>query len=317
MDMLLVRPYMTILFASLAGLLLAGCVSTGGGDEVRLGEDLRKARGMAEQCREELKSVRENNDLLIETNARLTSQLQAGKLDTLAKGADLGERLSECEFRTRELEESVMEKETQIGNLELEVEKYSSELRDLLEERQTEAEERQREQEAVAAVPADVELIYDEFAVEFEEELTEGGVSLIQEGNRVFFTIWNRLLFRPGKVKATKNGRAVLKRVSAALKSIDDFGAWEIEVAGHTDSLPPGKSMARLYPTNWEMSQARAVNVLHYFADKGGIPPAALSAVGYGHQRPIASNDTREGRAQNLRVVIALEHKGSGDAQQD
>ena len=84
-----------------------------------------KKDDMITECQEKLETTRNSNSLLIETNARLTTQLDAGKLDQLASGTDLKDRLSECEFRTRELEDEIVGKQDQITELEIEIADYS------------------------------------------------------------------------------------------------------------------------------------------------------------------------------------------------
>ncbi|MDK2959817.1 MAG: chemotaxis protein MotB, partial [Bacillota bacterium] len=74
-------------------------------------------------------------------------------------------------------------------------------------------------------------------------------------------------------------------------------------VEGHTDNLPINTYR---FPSNWELSTARATTVVRYLAEKHGIPPDRLSAAGYGEWRPVAPNDTPEHRAQNRRVDIVV-----------
>ena len=76
-----------------------------------------------------------------------------------------------------------------------------------------------------------------------------------------------------------------------------------ISIEGHTDNLP---IHSERYPSNWELSTSRAVNVLRYFIEKGGISQKRISAVGMGEFQPIAENDTPENRAKNRRVEIVL-----------
>jgi chemotaxis protein MotB len=79
-----------------------------------------------------------------------------------------------------------------------------------------------------------------------------------------------------------------------------------INVEGHTDDVPIGPELARRYPTNWELSAARATNVARYLQEKIGIDPSLLSATGYGEYHPVASNEDEEGRTRNRRIEIVL-----------
>ena len=76
-----------------------------------------------------------------------------------------------------------------------------------------------------------------------------------------------------------------------------------MRVEGHTDNIP---IQTARFPSNWELSVARAVNVVKYFAEVSNIDPQRLSAVGYGESRPVAANDTASNRVKNRRVEILL-----------
>jgi len=78
-----------------------------------------------------------------------------------------------------------------------------------------------------------------------------------------------------------------------------------IEIEGHTDNVQISRALAQRYPTNWELSAARAINVARFLQDQG-IDPGNLSAVAYGEWKPVATNDTAEGKAKNRRIEIIL-----------
>ncbi len=265
-----------------------------------------EAGAKLDTCNESLDTTRSNNALLIETNARLISQMDAGKLDSLASGADLMGRLSECEFRTRELEDDITEKQNQMNELEYEVQAYSDEVRAVLEEKQALVDRQRAVRAEAEAIQLDLDALADEFAVEFENSIGEGVIAYSLRPGYFSVTLRNALLFKPGGVDVTKKGKGMLRRVAGALKSMDNLNNWDITVAGHTDNIAPGKALRKRFPTNWEMSQARAVNIIHYLVDDEGFEPARLGAKGYGEYRPEVSNKTRQGRAKNLRVVISV-----------
>jgi len=78
-----------------------------------------------------------------------------------------------------------------------------------------------------------------------------------------------------------------------------------IRIEGHTDDVQIAGLLAKRYPTNWELSAARAINVARHLQDQG-IDPGQLSAVAYGEWKPVATNDTAEGKAKNRRIEIIL-----------
>ena len=77
-------------------------------------------------------------------------------------------------------------------------------------------------------------------------------------------------------------------------------------IAGYTDNLPILAPLSRRFPTNWDLSAARAISVVRY-CESQGLDPNQLSAVAFGKYHPIASNDTPEGRAQNRRINIVIQ----------
>ena len=106
-------------------------------------------------------------------------------------------------------------------------------------------------------------------------------------------------LFAPGGEDLVPGGRVVLERFAELLRNFNV----QVMVEGHTDS---DKISTDRYPTNWDLSTARATSVIRFLSEVGGVPPYRFVAVGYGGFRPIAPNDSSEGRAQNRRVDFVL-----------
>ena len=84
-----------------------------------------------------------------------------------------------------------------------------------------------------------------------------------------------------------------------------------VVVEGHTDNIPLSAGLKKRFPSNWELSTARAAAVVHFFQEQGKIEPQRLSARGYSFYRPVAPNDSEAGRHQNRRIEIIL---GAGDS---
>jgi chemotaxis protein MotB len=89
------------------------------------------------------------------------------------------------------------------------------------------------------------------------------------------------------------------------VKALQAFSDYQISVEGHTDNIPIGSQRQDVWPTNWELSSVRAVAAVRYLESQG-IASERLSASGLSYYRPLASNDTEEGRAQNRRIEIIL-----------
>ena len=108
------------------------------------------------------------------------------------------------------------------------------------------------------------------------------------------------VLFDPGSAVLRGDGRLVVDALSAALAPLPN----SISIEGHTDSTPTRGGGG--YPTNWELSTARATTVLRELVEGHGLDGRRLSAAGYADQRPLAANNTPEGRATNRRVEIVV-----------
>ncbi|MBS3964212.1 MAG: flagellar motor protein MotD [Methylomonas sp.] len=108
----------------------------------------------------------------------------------------------------------------------------------------------------------------------------------------------SELLFASGKAELSSKASPVLQKVAEVVRDVPNV----INVEGYTDNIPIATG---LYPSNWDLSSARATSVVKALV-KNGIPPERLSAVGYGEFHPIADNATEEGRFKNRRVVLVL-----------
>ena len=120
--------------------------------------------------------------------------------------------------------------------------------------------------------------------------------------NQLKVTIANSVLFPEGGYELTEKGQATLAKVAPTLANLP---GQQIVVEGFTDNVPIGPHLKAKFPSNLELSSARADNVVE-FLEKKGVPQATISAQGFGEQRPVASNETPEGRAQNRRVEIVI-----------
>ncbi len=124
-------------------------------------------------------------------------------------------------------------------------------------------------------------------------------VEMLDRGLVITFVA--EVLFDSGKANLKSDALNKLERVASVLKTtVADLN---IGVEGHTDNVPIKYSG---WKSNWELSSARAMSVLHYMVDDLGIEPARLSATGYGEYHPVAGNDSPEGRQKNRRVEIVI-----------
>lgn len=116
-----------------------------------------------------------------------------------------------------------------------------------------------------------------------------------------------KLLFNFSQAKLSSSGRGVLDDIAEVLGKYSEY---DIRVEGHTDNVQIKPEFYNKFRSNWELSTARATEVVRYLINKKGITPERLVAVGYGEHRPIATNDTAEGRQQNRRVEFYIAAQG-------
>ena len=144
---------------------------------------------------------------------------------------------------------------------------------------------------------------YDELLKDMKSEIEKGKITITQLKGKLKVNMLDEILFDSGKTTIKPEGIEVLERVGKILLNVKDRA---ITIEGHTDNVPIGPELAKKYPTNWELSAARATNVARYLQEKIGIDPTLLSATGYGEYQPVYYNDTEEGRAKNRRIEIVL-----------
>ncbi|MFT3842317.1 MAG: flagellar motor protein MotB [Myxococcaceae bacterium] len=145
---------------------------------------------------------------------------------------------------------------------------------------------------------------YHALEEKMQKEIKQGDIRLSQDGNRITVDLVDKILFDSGKSELTSKGEEVLGRLGAALNTLEDR---QIQVSGHTDDSPISKpELKAQFATNWELSVARAVNVVRYMSEKANVKPNRLVAAGYGQYKPIASNSTPKGRALNRRIEVLL-----------
>ena len=138
--------------------------------------------------------------------------------------------------------------------------------------------------------------------VELDEKIHTDGMdqsaSTMIDMRGLVIRLNNAVLFESGSAEIKKH-EETLNEVANILNTADNY----IRIEGHTDNTPIRR---RPYASNWELSTARAVNVVKLFINKNNFPPEKLIAVGYGEYKPVADNETAEGRSSNRRIDIIV-----------
>ena len=143
---------------------------------------------------------------------------------------------------------------------------------------------------------------YESLLEKMKSEISKGQVTISELKGKLTVNMVDSILFDSGKAEVKKGGLEILGKVISILKDVKDKA---IRIEGHTDNVQISRNLAQRYPTNWELSAARAINVARFLQDQG-IDPGNLSAVAYGEWKPVATNDTAEGKAKNRRIEIIL-----------
>ena len=125
------------------------------------------------------------------------------------------------------------------------------------------------------------------------------GIRVVYSDHGARLRFEDAILFDFGRAEINPAGYSFLDRISGVIHQIQG----PVRIEGHTDNVP---IHTKRFPSNWELSTARAVNVVKYFVESCNIHPQRLSAVGYGQSKPLFSNDSDEHRAKNRRVEIVL-----------
>lgn len=139
--------------------------------------------------------------------------------------------------------------------------------------------------------------IFEELELLIREHGLTNDVSISFSSKGLVMQLSEHTLFDVGVVSLSPESISLLQKIGAVISKT----SYRVRIEGHTDNLPINTEK---FPSNWELSTARAVNVLRYFIDTHKISPHRLFAVGFGEYQPLGSNDTPDQRAKNRRVEI-------------
>lgn len=288
-------------------------------DKGQLGSELSKVRGQIDQLQKKLADETAQVSALEKDKQQLASGTASAQSEITAlqkKAAELeaesarvakereGLRLQQSELaatlereRAR-LKAEAAEKATLAATLEQEHQRLKAE----------EADKARLEQERAAkeAEIARLTRTQEELSKSLQDEISKGNITIQQVRDQLTINMVDRVLFDSGQAQVKPAGVKVLKQVGDVLNTITDK---QIRIEGHTDNVPISSKLQDKFKTNWELSTARATNVVRYLIDQGGVNRQYLSAVGYAETRPVATNDTDEGRSSNRRIEIVLHPK--------
>lgn len=141
--------------------------------------------------------------------------------------------------------------------------------------------------------------MYDQVLEFIEQNNLETVVTITKDSRGIIIQLRDNILFESGSADLKENSKQILEKISSLILRFDN----EIIIEGHTDNVPIHNAK---FDSNWELSSARAINVLKYFVNVKKVDPYRVSAHGYGEYKPVMPNDTAQHRAANRRVDILI-----------
>lgn len=232
--------------------------------------NLRSALAKLESDHDSMKEVKGKLD---EAVTRLTNEKSDLERDLTASKGEAQQRIAELRKKI-----SIMESE-------------NSRIRQELADLQTPKKELQKASKTYA-------LLLDKM----QGEIARGQAAVSESKGKLTLTMADAILFDTGRAEVTAHGLTVLQKVVDVVTTVRDR---MFLIEGHTDNATVRGALINKYPTNWELSAARAVSVTRFLQEQG-VEPDLLMAVAYGEYRPVAPNDSVEGKAKNRRIEIIL-----------
>ncbi len=159
------------------------------------------------------------------------------------------------------------------------------------------------ERDSLRQAQAETVSRYGALVSKLSQEVDKGHLQIKQYQNMLMVDVADKIFFDSGSAEIKESGMVVLKKVGEALALYPDK---MIRVVGHTDTIPLTKLAQTEFPTNWELSVARATTVVRFLQDVCAIAPDRLIAAGRGQYQPVATNRTPAGRQKNRRIEIVL-----------
>lgn len=278
---------------AVVALLLAACVPEGKYDALAV--DASKAHADAQRCA--------INDAAATTEiARLNAGLTAaGQL-----AAQRDKSLSEAQGKTRDIQSKLDDAIAENDQLRKELARLGKNADTLLAEKGSlagalaDAKGRLEELRKAQAAADSRAALFKQLALRFQKMIDAGQLKVSLRNGRMVIQLANDVLFDSAHTDLKPAGQQALAQVASVLKTIPDR---HFQIAGNTDNVP---IQTAGFPSNWELSTRRAVEVVHFLVAQG-VQPGMLSAAGYGEFDPVEPNDTAPNKAKNRRIEISLQ----------
>jgi chemotaxis protein MotB len=207
-----------------------------------------------------------------------------------AERARLEQQLRDASDREKKLKKDVADAQAHAADLDTKQQQLSGQLAESQAEREK--------------VEAELKRVQTELSSILEPQISAGNIRIKRRGKELVVDVSDQVLFDSGQAEVSEGGQKVLAQVAPSLFGLKGY---TIQVAGHTDRTRVVNPETReRFPTNWELSTARATNVVRFLEERGKIPGSRLEAAGFAEFRPVAGNTTAEDRAKNRRIELVL-----------
>ena len=281
------KRFMCLALAGLVAITLSGCLVA----ESRYLQKVEEADGLTK----ELGSLKQKHADLTADNTALKAEFEKLKSeaaglaqDKLALTKDKVDLEQVLIAKSDTLSQNISDLRQKVANLEGENKKLKEEIVAL----QKVKEEKVKE----------VSNTYEQLLQNMKSEIALGQVTISELKGKLTVNMEAAILFDSGKADIKNDGLGILQKMVDTLKGVKDKA---IRIEGHTDNVQIIGALTRVFPTNWELSAARAINVAKYLQQQG-LDPAILSAAAFAEYKPVTDNGTKEGRAKNRRIEITL-----------
>ncbi|MCR9143217.1 MAG: OmpA family protein [bacterium] len=249
------------------------------------------------------------------TMLALLLALLTGACVSSSKYEQLEDQYKQSEARAEALENANKELNDRIAELTEEIEAKDAEIKSMSEAAADSASSEemsvllqekaalQRELASLRAGKRSMDMTFNGLSDALKQDLEDGNIKISQVEGVVRLTIEDNVFFDSGRTAVNASGREVLDRLANAMKDSPDHS---LIIEGYTDDRRIGPKLRKKYATNWDLGAARAINVVRYLTEEGGISDDRLSAQTFGPNRATADNSTPEGRAANRRIQISV-----------
>jgi chemotaxis protein MotB len=286
-------------------------------NEIReLDSKLKRFQEKREVLQKEYAALKVNYDELEKTNLQLSRRLEGLGVELQKKDSivhqkedilrEYDETKHKLESELENLQAQIEAREQKIKNKEATIEELNDTKRQIetsIQNLQSNLKAREKKIVEQEQIIKELDSTKREIEINLKEQIKDQQIKLEKMEGKLKVTFVDKILFDSGSVKINKNGKELLSKLAQTLREKKDQN---IIVQGHTDNVEIGPELRKIYPTNWELSAGRSTAVLRYLIENAGIAPVRCAASGYSFYKPIASNESEDGRKQNRRIEIIL-----------